>query len=480
MFRLGGQTPGFSNGNSNAAAAGGGDAASTTTTSGTNGGVASTDSQGGSSSSATPGNEGRTVKDIIADVQNRLDANNGRGTSATAKSDEGVVTGKTDTGQEAKKTTQEGSAEGVGEGQQDEVELPDGQKLKIDGAAKAREWGEKWRKSAEAWKPMADFVNENFSGDLEAAKMAVDFFNLVSGEEFKPDAFLSQLKNLSPSRVDALQKFMADSVKGTAKEAALKELFGEKVTPEEVESFRKFQQAGGNLALFGDPNDADIPEGLKFDKDGNKKSDEEINYLKGLKKDLVRQATEIQSIRQQQQQEAMLKEQNELGQQVEKYVESRTAIIGQLADEFGLKPVPGEKPEITQKKESLRSILYYAAMGLFGENENAVADYQNAIKHLSNREGLLASKYNRRIEGHLLNSASKVAELLGDVLRIQAEGVVEQHAQATTGRTEVSGGSSSGSSSTTQGKRLTFSDKVGMQAQWEDIKSRYPDKFPQG
>jgi hypothetical protein len=462
------------------ASGGGGDASAattttTTTTENSNGGVAGTNQQGVTSQTpATPGEGQRKIGDIIADIQKRIDASNGKPDAAATADTKTQQATTTDEGGQVK-DGQQAAADGVTDGEQ-EVETPSGQKLKIDGAASARKWGEEWRKSATEYKTAHDFIDQNFGGDIEAAKMAVEVFNAVASDNFDPAKTVETFKKLSPQRTTALQNFISEQNKDAVKETVLKELFGDKVKPEEVEAFRKYKEVGGNLAMFGDADNVDIPEELKFNEDGSKKTDKEIEFLRQMKQDAIRNAKAIASEKDARIKKEKLEAQNQLNSAVETFVNQRTDVINQLADEFGLKPVKGEKPEITQKKETLRGILNYATLGLFGQDEKAVADYQSAMMHLANNEPLLANQYSRRIENHLLKAASTVAETLGEVLLLHAEGVEKQHANATTGRVEVSGGSPANTAATANAGRKTFGDRAAMQAELNDILNRVGKK----
>jgi len=129
--------------------------------------------------------------------------------------------------------------------------------------------------------------NALFPDGEEDAELAAKILSNFAGDKFEAEQFLDELSGISPKRRKAIEASIEAKVTERAKKSAVKELFGREVSKEEIDTFTKFLEAGGSLALLGNLKDDDIPEEVKIDADGNELPEKTLEFLRSMKKELV-------------------------------------------------------------------------------------------------------------------------------------------------------------------------------------------------
>lgn len=267
---------------------------------------------------------------------------------------------------------------------------------KSDNLSQIRDYAKGLKSDLETYKQSHLFVDESF-GSIENAKIAQLLYSSFAGEEFNVDDFNKILSQLSPQRAEQLAKSIAGTVSEKAVEEKLSSLFGGKVSEEEVKLFRQWKETGYNLG-----DDDDIPEALKFDKDGNPRSDEEIEFLRGLQRTVQETRKANQTKEETERQQAEQTRQAEIQKNINEFSSERIKVLDNEFNAVGLMPSNTDTAELAKEKEFVRNFLINGISGMFLSNPDYSNDYDSAMRHISNGERLLARRYEPRIEKNLL------------------------------------------------------------------------------
>jgi hypothetical protein len=303
---------------------------------------------------------------------------------------------------------------------------------KTDNLSQLRTYARSLKDDLGKYKPSHEFLETQFGGKSNA-ELAAKFYGGFAGEEFDADKFLETVNQLSPSRAKVLTDKLSSAQASQLAEAEITKLFGSKPNPEEISLFKKFKESGYGLGE-GD----DIPEALKFDAQGNPKSDEEIQFLR----DLHKRVNEDRTAKAQEAAEAKLKEESDLQTKIQESINNfSTERLKVLDNEFksiGLQADPKDTAEEAQEKEFVKSFIRNGIAGAFMEDPTAATDYQKAVGHIQTGEPLFASRYEPKIEAKLL-----------EIFRSKAVGrMLESLAKEPTPRDELPEINESGASTT--------------------------------
>jgi hypothetical protein len=432
-----------------------------------NSGLANLDSQGGQTAAIPTshgetggGNSGETLADVIASVRAE------RGISQPAAPVPAVADTKTEA------TPQEAAQEPVpaptpSEEVAEELETAGGERVKVDGLKSVKEWGKGWEKTARSLQPLADIVQKRLGGDVEELQLAADVYDIVAGENFDPKAVHDSLRELSPARAEALENYFAGAVKDKAKVAAVRELFGESATSEEItqeyQAFKLFREHGGLAALLGEEGQ-DLPREVMFDEEGNRLPDSVVNFLREVKKTASQALGKANSQEQAEKQRQAAERQNAMAKQINTWTEERLEPVRSAAEQLHLVELPGDSEEMKQLKSDNYDVLHYAVLGKFQQDHGDI--YRKAVQAITDGDKLAARKYGRAVERALSDVTAKVVERLGDSLRLKAESVKKQVATAKESRKEINspGESTTGHVNNVQPERKTFGNKAGIEA----------------
>ena len=330
-------------------------------------------------------------------------------------------------------------------GQEPSVETPIDVE-KTDNVSQVREWGKTWKTSAEQYEPSHKFVTEKF-GDLSQAEVAHELYTtLFDGQEFNPENFIKVMEKISPNRSKQLiENFAKDKAQALVPQA-LKELFGDNPTKEEISLFKQWKESG----MFGQGED--IPDFLKFDAEGNPRSEEEIEWYRNLKKqtDSVSRQTEAQK-EERARAEASQRE-AEIEQRVEEFATGSLSVLEPDLEAYGLAPAPTDTSEVREEKEFLRNFILGGVKEAFIKNKEALDAYNSAVKHISSGEPLLAKRYEPKVKQALLTALrSKPLEKLLNGLKSSTP--------PTPPRQEISN-SSSTTTTPPKGERFNVQDRI--------------------
>lgn len=266
-----------------------------------------------------------------------------------------------------------------------------------DNIQAVREWGDSWKKTASEYKPTHEFVTQTF-GDLENAKLAHTIYSGFTAEDFDPQNFSKVLESLSPTRAKQLVENLALEQAGQLVPKKVEELFGGQVSPEEVKLFRQWKESG---YAFGEGDD--LPESLKHDANGNPRSEEELEFLRGLQRQVKElsqgRMTEEQRARQEQEQA----QQQAIEQEISDFGLERLGILDSEFEAIGLAPSKEDSAEASSQKEFLKKFIVHGVSGMFLADPDGAKDYNSAIGHIQRGERLLARRYESRIEKKLVD-----------------------------------------------------------------------------
>jgi hypothetical protein len=281
----------------------------------------------------------------------------------------------------------------------------------VDNIGQVRDWAKGLKKDVDSYKPAHQFVSESF-GSLDNAKFAADFYGSFAGSEFDPDAFYKVLEQLSPQRSKQFIEKFAATQAGELTNKEIEKLFGGKVTQEEIRLFKQFRENGYGL---GDGDD--IPDALKLDADGNPRSDEEIAFYRNLQKQIKASAAEKAEASTREQEESQAAEAARVAQQVDEFATARLRVLDSEFKTLGLADSETDTADIRAEKSFLREFIINGVTGAFIKDPDGAKDYNSAVEHIKRNEGLLARRYEARIEDQLLKIMrdDKVGRLLKSI-----------------------------------------------------------------
>lgn len=236
----------------------------------------------------------------------------------------------------------------------------------------------------------AEFVVRNLGFEsIEDARIASALYKQFVGDSFNPNEFMNELARYSPARVTQLVQTVVEAIVPTVRDQITKSLFGDSVSREEIEAFRRFKEAGGLLGVLGN-DDGDIPEALKYNADGTPKSEEEVEFLRSLKA----QAREAQKLvdarraeeearKQQEQQAYFAKVESEYTGQFARVVDQTLAhLLGPNARTLGG--------------------LRYAIMGMFGEFPENARLFNEGLAAAMRGDAIGATRAAKEVQKRLL------------------------------------------------------------------------------
>jgi hypothetical protein len=268
---------------------------------------------------------------------------------------------------------------------------------KADNVASIRTYAKGLKTDLESYKPSHEFIKSKF-GDTKNAEVAYSLYQTFADENFDPDNFEKVLSQLSPARTQKLFETKASTKAEELAQTKVKELFGGKApTADELKRYNDWVKSGYGLGE-GD----DIPDALKFDSQGNPKSDEEIQFLRDLQKSSKeRNSFEKQQADLQRQKE---EEDRETARQtrVNEFTNARLDVLHKELDILGLKELPTDTQVDKENKTLLRNFILNGVSGIYLNSPAAAKDFQTAMGHLNENEVLLARKYEANIEDALL------------------------------------------------------------------------------
>lgn len=288
---------------------------------------------------------------------------------------------------------------------------------KSDNLSQIREYAKGLKADLQKYKPSSEFIESSF-GDLENAKLASSIYTGFAGDEFDPEKFLDVISQLSPSRANQLKESLTKKEAAQLAQAEIEKMFGGKVSKEDVEFFKKFKESGYGLGI-----EDDIPEALKFDAEGNPKSEEEIEFLRNLQKQVKEsqhyrnQEAETKLTQQQQEQQAKIQE------AVGQFSSDRINVLNNEFDALGLNPAPTDTADQRLEKEAIKSFVIDGVSGLFLKDAAGAKDYNAALQHIQNGEYLLARRYETRIDAKLLEifRSKPVTRLLQSLTKVESD-----------------------------------------------------------
>lgn len=265
-----------------------------------------------------------------------------------------------------------------------------------DNLTAIRDWGKGLKKDLDSVKPAHEFVTSSF-GNLENAKLAAEFYGSFAGEQFDPDSFSKFLEQLSPQRSRQLFDKYATGQLAELTQKEVEKIFGGKPSADEIRLFKEFKDNGYGLGK-GD----DIPEALKFNADGTPKPDEEIAFLRNLQKQVTQsnQTKAAEQAEQEAKEEAARKA--AISEAIGSFANDRLKILDSEFKTLGLSDDVSDTADQRAEKQFLRQFLINGISSMYLADESGANDYNAAVKHISNGEGLLARRYEAKIEEGLL------------------------------------------------------------------------------
>lgn len=266
---------------------------------------------------------------------------------------------------------------------------------KIDNVGQVRDWGKGWEKSAKEYEPSHKFITEKF-GDMSQAELAHEIYANLFSDNFDPNSLLQVIGKVSPSRSQQLiENFAKDKAKELVPQA-LTELFGENPSKEEIALFKQWREKG----IFGESED--LPDFLKFDEEGNPRSEEELQWFRDLKKQADK--TNQSTLQAQQEREAQAEKERtrEIEASVEEFAESSLKVLEPDLEAFGLAIAPTDTQEVKAEKEVQRAFVLGGIKELFLKNPEALKAYTSAVQHIEKGEPLLAKRYEPQVKKALL------------------------------------------------------------------------------
>lgn len=287
---------------------------------------------------------------------------------------------------------------------------------KTDNLSQLRDYAKGLKTDLGKYKPANDFIETSF-GDVENAKLASSVYNSFAGEKFEPEEFLKTISQLSPARASQLVESLSAKQATELAKAEVEKILGGKVSAEEVKLFKNWKESGYNLGT-----DDDIPEALKFDKDGNPKSDEEIQFLRDLQSEVKKGRQEKLTEAQQKELDAQIAESTRVQNDIAEFSTGRIKVLDKEFEAIGLAPTATDTAEERAEKDTIRSFIIDGVSGLFLKDMQGATDYKSAVSHIENGENLLARRYETRIEAKLLEimRSKSVTRLLQSLTKVES------------------------------------------------------------
>lgn len=268
---------------------------------------------------------------------------------------------------------------------------------KSDNISQLRAYAKGLKTDLGKYKETHEYFEGKF-GSKDTAELAHSIYSQFAGEEFDPDAFAKVIEQLSPGRT----KQLFEKVSSTrATELAKKEvetLFGGKATPDEIKLFKQWRESG-----YGLGEGEDIPEALKFDSEGNPKTEEEIKFLRELNRTVRETKSQIAEKTTTEEAEKEATRQAEIQRDVETFSNDRVKILDKEFESYGLTLAETDTAEQRGEKEMIRNFIINGVSGLFLADPDSSKEYHTAVKHIVNGEKLLTRTYEPRIEKALLS-----------------------------------------------------------------------------
>lgn len=272
-----------------------------------------------------------------------------------------------------------------------------------DNVKQIRDYAKSLKTDLDKYKPSHEFVETKF-GNLSNAELAANFYGDFAGEEFDPDKFLQVIGQLSPQRAKQLTDKLSSAEAQTLAKTEIEKIFGSKPTTEEISLFKKWKESGYNLGE-GD----DIPDALKVDSDGNPRSDEEIQFLRDLQRQVkennVTNKAEAEATAQKEHYDQQMKVQTEIND----FSAERLKVLENEFKLVGLEYNEKDTAEQRSDKDFVKSFILDGISGAFLKDSNAAKDYTSAIEHIEKGESLLARRFEPKIEAKLLEIFRKDA-----------------------------------------------------------------------
>ena len=147
-----------------------------------------------------------------------------------------------------------------------------------------------------------------------------------------------------------------------------------------------------------------MPENLKVDKDGNPRSDEELEFLRTLKNQVKELSDGRKTTETSAREQAEYERQQIINEQVNDFGLKSLDILNGEFEALGLNPTKDDTPDSISRKENLKKFIVHGVSGMFLADPDASRDYQSAVEHISRGESLLARRYESRIEKKLVET----------------------------------------------------------------------------
>lgn len=307
---------------------------------------------------------------------------------------------------------------------------------KSDNVQQLRDYAKGLKTDLGKYKTTHEFVQTKF-GDVKNAELASDIYASFAGDEFDPDKFLSVVTQLSPSRAKALTDKLTSTQTEALAKVQVEKMFGGKVTDSDVKLFKEWKETG-----YGLGDGEDIPEALKFNSDGTPKSDEEIEFLRNLQKQ-VKETQQFNQNKELTEKEALeLETQENLKNQVNAFSSDRLKVLDSEFKVLGLADADGDTAEVRTEKDMLRDFLRDGIAGAFMKNPESSRDYVSAIEHIQKGEPLLARRYEASIETKLLGimRSKPMERMLKFLTESQTPRLEEERPEISTSGASTEGG----------------------------------------
>lgn len=260
-----------------------------------------------------------------------------------------------------------------------------------------REHAKSLKSDLEKYKSVYEFFETTF-GREDIAKQAHEIYSGYTAEEFNPDIFIKYLETLSPKRAEMLVEKLSSQKALQLVDDKIEEIFGSKPSTEEIRLFKEWKNSGYGLDSLDD-----IPDELKYNSDGTRKDEREIQYLRDLKNQLK---SLQESVEMRKREEEYLKQQQyeeQINLAIAEFADNRINIIHKELDKLGLVISEADTVQDRLKKEAIRRFIVNGVTGEFMNNPDALQQYNTAISHIKNGEPVLAKRYEARIEKYLLD-----------------------------------------------------------------------------
>lgn len=309
-------------------------------------------------------------------------------------------------------------------------------KPKVDGAAKIREWGEGWEKTAKQHetklaevKPILDLVEEKFGG-TEALTIASEMYEALTAEDFDAADALEWLEETTPKAAEALVQYIGKELVQKATDTALSRTFGRNLSEADISAITDFLAAGKKANYDSFFKSDEVPEDMQFDEDGNKLPEATLDYMR-RQNQLIRQANEKTSALEQRMNAGDAEAANaKAAQAIETYAGEQWAAIDKTISRLGLdKPVEGETAEVREMREYHADVLNGLAMYFASKDKPFQAIYKKALNSVAeaaaspkNRVAKAdAVDYSRRLQAKIEGFANKAADFLSPLLEQTAK-----------------------------------------------------------